>query len=135
MLWHEAMIDRPEPWSLEKLDAYVEAVLRRMADNRDVMSDARGEPYYVTLAAGVERNGKLRLDLVADLSGIGMPMNTPITVKVDPESGPVSWLIEETLIGATERTMRPDEAGCRLGMDALLNAHRSWVGKQGGRGR
>jgi len=121
------MIDRPQPWDLIRLDAYVAAVLQRMADNRDVMSDQHGEPYFTVYAAGVERDGKLRLDLVADCSAIGMPTNTPITVRMDPEAGPIAWLLEDTLIATTGRHESPEEAGDTLSMDALLVAFRKWV--------
>ena len=129
------MIDRPQPWDLPRLDAYVEAVLKRMADNRDVMSDERGEPYYAVYAAGIERSGRLRLDLEADLSGIGLPTNTPLTVTMDPESGPVSWLLGDTRIAALDRALPPEEAGDTLGMDTLLDAFRKWIGRQGGTSR
>ncbi|WP_152054197.1 hypothetical protein [Tautonia marina] len=129
------MIDRPQPWDLPRLDEYVEAVLQRMADNRDVMSDQHGEPYYTVYAAGVERDGKLRLDLEADCSAIGMPTNTPITVKMDPKEGPVAWLLEDTLIATTGREMTPEEAGDKLGMDQLLAAFGKWMGRGSGRER
>ena len=135
MLWLEAMIDRPRPWDLPRLDAYVGAVLQRMADNRDVMSDEHGEPYYTVYAAGTGRNGTLRIDLEADCSAIGMPMNTPITVRMDPEVGPINWLLDETPIAATDRGSSTNEAGDQLGMDRLLNAHRKWLGRSAGRGR
>ena len=106
-----------------------------MADNRDVMSDEHGEPYYTVYAAGTRRDGKLRIDLEADCSAIGMPTNTPITVLMDPEVGPVIWLLDETLIATTERGSSPEEAGDRLGMDRLLNAHWKWLGRSSGRER
>ena len=135
VLWLNAMIDRPRPWDLPQLDEYVEAVLQRMSVNRDVMSDQQGNPYYVVYAAGVERDGKLRLDLEADCSAIGMPTNTPITVTMDPESGPVAWLIDDTLITTTGRELSPEEAGDKLGMDPLLVAFGKWMGRGSSQGR
>lgn len=41
MLFNLPMIDRPQPWNLPQLDTYVSEVLKRMADNRDVMGDER----------------------------------------------------------------------------------------------
>jgi hypothetical protein len=129
------MIDQPKPWDLEKLDAYVAAVLQRMGDNRDVMSDEHGEPYFTVYAAGIERDGRLRIDLEADCSAIGMPTNTPMTVKMDPATGPVSWSLEKALIATTDRNLSAEEAGDTLGMDALLEAHRKWVRMDSERGR
>lgn len=126
------MIDRPTPWDLPRLDAYIEAVLQRMANNRDVASDEEGKPYYTVYAAGVERSGKLRIDLEADCSAIGMPTNTSVTVMMDPQSGPISWSLEKTLIATTDRAMEPEEAGDKLNMDALLVAFRRWMGRDDG---
>lgn len=98
MLLPLLMIDRPTPWDLPQFDAYGEGVLQRMADNRDVMGDEHGEPYYTVYAAGIERNGNLRLDLEADCSGLGMPDNTPITMRMDLGSEPNRWSIKNTLM-------------------------------------
>lgn len=129
------MIDRAQPWDLLRLDAYVEAVLQRMANNRDVMSDEHGEPYFTVYAAGVERDGKLRLDLEADCSAIGMPANTQITVRMRPDAGPIAWSLDDALIATTDREMTPEEAGDQLGMDPLLGAYRKWMVRGTGRQR
>jgi len=121
------MIDRPQPWDLIRLDAYVEAVLQRMADNRHVMADGQGEPCFEVIAGGIERGGRLRLELEADCSAIGMPVDTPITVRMEPDAGPLAWSLGNTLIATTGRHLTPEEVGDALSMDALLNAHRKWV--------
>lgn len=130
------MIDRPKPWDLPALDAYVGATLTRMGENRDVKTDARGEPLYQVTAAGTLPSGKLRLDFEADLSGIGMPTNAPLTVVMDPQAGPLAWFLGGVLIAPTPRDATPAQAGDALGMDPLLDAHQKWVGRNfGGRGR
>lgn len=121
------MIDITPSWDLPKLDAYIGATLRRMADNRDVMSDEHGDPYYAVFAAGTGLGGTLLIDLEADLSGIGMPMNSPLTVTMDPQAGPIRWLLDDTLIAVTARNLTPEEAGDLLGMDQLLTAFGQWL--------
>lgn len=64
-----------------------------------------------------------------------MPTNTPITVRMDPATGPVLWSLEKTLIATTDRNMTPEEAGDRLNMDALLVAFGRWMGRGEGRER
>ncbi len=114
----------------------MEATLTRMGENRDVRTDAYGEPLYELTAAGTLVGGKLRIDLEADLSGIGMPTNAPLTVVMDPRSGPLAWFLGDVLIVTTPRDETPERAGDRLGMDPPLIAHRTWVGRNlGGRGR
>ena len=129
------MIDRPNSWDLPRLDDYVEAVLQRMADNRDVMRDASGAARYTVQAAGTRADGKLRIDLVADGSGIGLPSNTPMTATVDPEHGPIAWFLGDALIATTARDLTPEGAGDALGMERLLDAFRRWMGRGEGRGR
>lgn len=129
------MIATPEPWDLPKLDAYLEAAMRRMGDNRDVMTDEHGEPYYAVLAAGSLADGRLRMDAEADCSAIGMPTNTPITVLMDAKAGDLAWFLGDVLIATTPRHDSPEEAGDRLGMDQLLAAHRKWVIRNAGEQR
>lgn len=65
-----------------------------------------------------------------------MPTNAPLTVVMDPRSGPLAWFLGDVLIATTPRDATSKQAGDRLGMDALLIAHRTWVGRNlGGRGR
>lgn len=138
MLRLHGMIDRPAPWDLPRLDAYLEAVVTRMGANRDVMTDASGEPYYVVLAAGRLQDGTLRIDFEADCSGIGMPTNVPFTVTVPPNARRLAWYLGDQLIATTPLQQAPEQAADEaLNMDTLLEAHRKWVlrGPREGRGR
>jgi hypothetical protein len=129
------MTDRPQSWDLPKLDAYVEATLRQMAKNRDMKTDRRGEPVYEVRNAGRRADGSLRIDLTADLSGIGMPVNAPLAV-IAGQADRLAWFLGDTLIASTPDSHTPEQAGDALGMDQLLAAHRAWVARSGGnRGR
>lgn len=121
------MTDLP-PWTLPQLDTYVRIALSRMAENRDVRTDAAGQPIFKIRQAGGMAGGKLRIDLEADLSGIGMPTNAPLTVIAEP-NGPVSWFLGKTLIAALPGDWMPEEAGDALDMNKLLAAHRSWTSR------
>ena len=132
------MIDRPAPWDLPRLDAYLETTLTRMGENRDVMTDDCGEPCYVVLAAGRLQDGTLRIDFEADCSGIGMPTNAPFTVLAAPDAERLAWYLGEQLIATTPMHQAPEQtADGSLNMDRLLEAHRKWVlrGQSEGRGR
>lgn len=132
------MIDRPAPWDLPRLDAYLESTLTRMGENRDVMTDARGEPYYAVLAAGRLQDGTLRIDFEADCSGIGMPTNAPFTVTASPHTDRLAWYLGDQLIATTAMHQEPEQAAdAALNMDTLLKAHRKWVirSQSEGRGR
>ena len=118
------MIDLP-PWTLPQLDLYVQIALSRMADGRGVRTDAAGEPIFRRHRAGGV-GGRLRIDLEADLSGIGMPADAPLTVVAEP-SGPVSWFLGGTLIAALPGRLTPEEAGEDLDESRLLAAHRTWL--------
>jgi hypothetical protein len=125
------MIGLPQ-WTLPELDRYVEIALGQMGRNRDVRTDAEGHPLYDVLAAGRTADGKLRIDLKADLSGIGLPTNAPITVMAEG-AGPVAWFLGDVLIATTPGEWMPEEAGEALTMDKLHAAHRRWAGRASGR--
>jgi hypothetical protein len=114
------------PWTPPQLDTYVRIALSRMADNRDVMTDSSGQPIFQIFGCDERPDGSLRIDLKADLSGIGMPTNAPLRVIAEP-NGPVSWFLGKTLIAALPGDWMPEEAGDALDMDKLLAAHRNWV--------
>jgi hypothetical protein len=124
------MVDTPQRWDLPELDNYVEDTLRRMANNRDVRSNQAGEPIYRVKAAGGRADGTLRIDLLADLSGIGMPTDAPLTVIAGLGSR-LAWFLGDVLIASTPDSHTPEQAGNALGMDQLLAAHRRWAGRSG----
>jgi hypothetical protein len=122
-------------WTLPQFRQYVEIALEQMGRNRDVRTDDAGNPVYRMRGARHTAEGKLRIDLTADLSGIGMPTNAPITAMTEG-AGPVSWFLGDTLIATIPGDWTPEEAGEALDMDKLLVAHRRWVGRSsGGRSR
>jgi hypothetical protein len=96
-----------------------------MAKNRDVMTDASGQPIFELFDCDERPDGRLIIHLEADLSGIGMPTNAPLCVIAEP-NGPVSWFLGKTLIAALPGDWMPEEAGDALDMDKLLAAHRNW---------
>jgi hypothetical protein len=116
------------PWTLPLLETYVEIALSKMGESRDVMTDAAGQPDFTIRKAGRTAEGRCRIDLVADLSGIGMPTNAPLSIIAEP-NGPVSWFLGDMLIAALPGDWMPEEAGEALDMDKLLAAHRDWVGR------
>jgi hypothetical protein len=77
------------PWTPSQLDTYVRIALSQMADNRDVMTDAAGQPIFRIFGCDERSDGSLRIDLEADFSGIGMPTNAPLRVIAEP-NGPIS---------------------------------------------
>lgn len=130
------MIHRPQPWTLPELDAYVESVMRALADNRDIVADARGEPRYEVTVAGRLPSGNLRIDIEADGSAIGMPTNTPLVVISSPDTSLLSWFMGDVLIASTPKGWEPKYvADAALNMDNLLSAHRRFVGRSGRSGR
>jgi hypothetical protein len=122
---------------LDAFAGYVAAVLQAMADNRDVMADAYGMPVFAV--RGERLTGtRMQIDLVVDMSAIGMPTNTPISaIKSRELPDQVIWNLDDrVLIRATPEDWTPKEvADAALEMNTLLAAHQRWVGRSFDRGR
>ena len=123
---------------LNALATHVLAVLDRMAENRDIMSDQGGLP--VLTRFDVRRTDtRLRVAMEVDASAIGMPINTPITAiqsKEHPDH--IAWMLDgRVLIATTPVDWSPERvADEALEMNNLLDAHAKWFGRSfGGRGR
>ena len=123
---------------LNALGTYVLAVLDRMAENRDIMSDPDGMP--VLTRFDVQRTDtRLRVNLEVDASAIGMPINTPI-VAIQSKEHPdhIAWMLDDRiLIATTPVDWSPERvADEALEMNNLLAAHAKWFGRSSrGRGR
>lgn len=123
---------------LNALATHVLAVLDRMGENRDIMSDPEGMP--VLTRFDIQRTDtRLRVFLEVDASAIGMPLNTPI-VAIQSKEHPdrIAWMLDDrVLIATTPADWSPERvADEALEMNNLLNAHAKWFGRSfGERGR
>lgn len=121
--------------SFDTFTAAVADVLRAVAANRDLRSDADGDP-AVTLTGSRLTPSLMRLDFDADFSGIGMPTNLPLTVvqaKETPDR--LSWWFAGTLVATTGLDDPPEQAAATLDMNTLLDGFLRWATRGPGHGR
>ena len=121
--------------SLEEFSQVVADVLRQVAENRDLMTDKDGNPAIRLLDASLSPN-TLRLDFEADLSGIGMPTNMPVTVvRTRSQPDHILWQFEGVKVATTPTEAAPKDAASILDMVVLLDGFRRWATRGTGRAR
>ena len=117
---------RLPPWTLTQLEDYLRIALSRLSGADGEPIDAAEPPTLTIRRAGPVPGGRLRIDAEADLSGIGLPADTPLTVVAQPE-GQVSWFLGKMHIATLPGDRTPEEAGEAIGGDKLTAAYRRWA--------
>lgn len=134
------MIDKPgyTEGDLDEFAAYVAEVLQCMTNNRDIIADEYGMPVFAVDGEHLS-DSRMKIDLLADMSAIGMPMDTPFSaVRIREHPERITWLLDDAMVITTTPVdwtpkQVADEA---LEMNNLLDAHRKWVARSfGGRER
>lgn len=110
---------------LDVLMAYAREVFSGMAENRDLRSED-GEPCVRAEECGQDGESTW-IYFTADLSGIGMAMNSPLLVTSVAGAATLEWSLGPVPIAETPLTATPKEAADTLEMNALLIAFRRFV--------
>jgi hypothetical protein len=97
-----------------------------MAKNRDVKTDVLGKPIARLRASG-EDSRCSSCHLVLDLSGIGMPTNTPLNMCSREDDTYIRWHLGSIPLAQTPKGLSPAEAAAVLDRDCLLAAHRRFI--------
>lgn len=111
---------------LDELRKFADAVLGEMAENRDVMSDEAGKPLATLRTCGQDGESTW-LFYEVDMSGIGMPLDTPLIVQSYRGEDALAWTIGSTPLAETPRGGTAKETADLLEMNALLDAFRRFV--------
>ena len=114
------------PVPLDGLVAYATAVLERLAENRDVRSDAEGRPIYRLRPAGMSAEGTWQV-IEVDFSAIGMATDMPLIVQAFADATEIEWHFGPTPIAKTPRSATPKVAAEVLNMNVLLEGFRRFV--------
>jgi hypothetical protein len=92
-----------------------------MAENRDVKCDAGGKPLAKLGAAG-EEAGCSWCQFIVDMSGIGLPTDTPLLVRSRDGDTFLSWRLGRIPLAQTPKALTPPEAAAIMDIDTLLAA-------------
>lgn len=124
------------PWSPAQFEQYVAIALDTMVREGVVATDATGHADCIVRPAGRLAEGSLRIEAVANLSGIGLPAGVPLSATTQPD-GSVAWYLGDTAIRTVPATWTPEEAGEGLGVNLLRVAQRCSMERNqiGGRNR
>ncbi len=118
--------------SREELLSHVGAVLTELVRNRDIKGDDAGEPIAQLQGSGETANASW-CHFEVDISGIGMPVDSPLIIASYEGDSFVTWNLGPVPLGFIPKEKTAKEAAALLDMNCLLDAFRRFVAAESGR--
>lgn len=97
--------------------------LGTMAREGVVAADRTGGAIYRSQPVERSAEGWLRIEMIADLSAMGLPADVPLSATTQPD-GSVAWDLGHVPVRTIPAAWTPEEAGEGLGANLLRAAHR-----------